>query len=476
MRRAVLLLGSMALAVLLSSNMRLESNPIQAQQSPKKPNVILLLTDDMRTSDLAHMPNVEKHLVQRGTTFSNHFTTLPTCCPSRVTFMRGQYAHNHKIGFSKKIAPTGWDEFRERGYHRSTVATWLQGGGYRTGLVGKYLNGFRAKRYVPPGWNRFYAAANRDVWATVYNSNGRPSTYDQGHQDVHLGSIGRRFVENAAGGQKPFFLFQNFYSPHRDYSKPPPALEHDLSGMRAYGLKTPAFNERDISDKPSWIRSQQLLTDEQIDEMRIEQRHRLASLQTVDRAVAKLVAALAKSGELDNTYIFMTSDNGWHMGEHRMTGGKMTSYINDVRVPLIVRGPGVAKGVTRQKIVDNVDFAPTAAELAGVQVPRFVDGRSMVPLLEGKTGESVGWRDETLIEGRGPERGLTGAPKFFGLVTAEGEHYVEYHNGERELYNLRNDPYQLKNLLAGASGDPRVEALSERLAELKSCTGEECRQ
>lgn len=202
--------------------------------------------------------------------------------------------------------------------------------------------------------------------------------------------------------------------------------------------------------------------------MTVEYRGRLRSLQTVDRAIRDLTETLADTGELDNTYIVFTTDNGYHLGEHRLEAGKYMPYKEDANFPLIVRGPGVAEDVKRDELVLNTDFAPTMADLAGAQTPGFVDGRSFAPLLE--TGD-VPWRDAALMEGFPLNK--VGRPSYDGVWTREGDWYVEYEGGEKELYDVSADPYQLENL---AGTRPETEAaLSTRLEALKACAQRSCR-
>jgi N-acetylglucosamine-6-sulfatase len=240
-------------------------------------------------------------------------------------------------------------------------------------------------------------------------------------------------------------------------------------------LRPPSFNERDVSDKPSWVRSKPLLTREQIRNHRPFYQDRLRSLQTVDRAVGRLIDALADTGRLDNTYVVFWTDNGFHMGEHRLgalmdDGGKGTPYVEDIRVPLLVRGPGVPQA-EKLELVLNTDIAPTFAQLAGAQVPDFVDGRSFVPLLRRDTPP---WRTAGLIENR---RSVAhGRPAYAGVFT-QSRTYVEYASGEEELYNLKTDPYQLQNTYKDAKDtDPTlITDLQTRLEALQSCKEEGCR-
>jgi arylsulfatase A-like enzyme len=239
------------------------------------------------------------------------------------------------------------------------------------------------------------------------------------------------------------------------------------------------------------------------------QRNRLASTLAIDEMVGELVVALEESGELDNTYIFFTSDNGYHAGEHRLTTGKWTAYEEDIKVPLIVRGPGVPKGARREQLVLNNDVAPTLAEIAGAQVPRFVDGRSLMPLLTDNPPSREDWRSAFLVEAAseltGPEAPsigedwvrptLSGDPwpvdwqerldeggvepqdwgrPAFEAIRTQRYLYVEYHNEERELYDLRRDPFELNNAYGDTDADV-LQHLENRLAELRECAETACR-
>ena len=430
----------------------------EAEQKSSLPNILFILTDDMASSDLRHMPNTQRLLADQGTTFVNHTITLPTCCPSRTTFLRGQYAHNHGIGMG---LPSREKSFKQEGYGRSTVATWLDNEGYSTGLVGKYLNGFRSGSYVPPGWDRFYANRDQDVWARSFNRDGSPVSLKRGSIDAHLAAMGKKFVEQHP--DTPFFLWQNFNAPHQYKNGPPPAPKPYLKKFNSAMPPKHGFNEVDVSDKPKWIRSLPRLTSAEVATMGLERQHRLASLQVVDREVAELVATLAREGELSNTYIFFTSDNGYHMGEHRLQAGKMTPYTTDVNVPLIVRGPGVEEGVRRGEFVQNTDFAPTVADLADAPIPEFVDGISMEPLLR---GEEVNWRQQGFFEGRGGKA-------FAGITTSDGSYYIEYASGEKELYDTRKDPYQLTNSYRDANRSHKAH-LAARVEAIKGCSGPSC--
>jgi arylsulfatase A-like enzyme len=238
---------------------------------------------------------------------------------------------------------------------------------------------------------------------------------------------------------------------------------------------------------PALIGSLPPLSNLQIAELRAEYRRWLDSLLAVDEMVRDIVETLEATGELDNTFIIFTSDNGFHLGEHGLIAGKNTAYTTDTRIPLIVRGPGIKAGVVSDTLIVNTDFAPTFADIIGVPTPSSVDGRSFLPLL---MDEDVVWtRQSILLERRIPEEQMFRQARaagisieevertghFNGLMTKE-QLYVEYADtGERELYELAADPYQLNNVEKEA-GPAFLAMLSERVAELVNCAGAECRQ
>jgi N-acetylglucosamine-6-sulfatase len=460
-------------------------------RAPDRPNVILIVTDDLDARLLdehpSDYPNLHK-LEAEGTTFENAFVTDSLCCPSRATMLRGQYPHNHHI-LGNWWPQGGSRKFRSTGEEGSTVATWLQDGGYRTVLLGKYMNGYNGTR-VPPGWDDWYAVSG-DYTSTKLNENGHIVDYDPGqyHLDDVLAQKATGYVRRAASDDPPFFMWLGTTAPHAPAT---PAPRYAEAFPDASMPRPPSFDEEDVSDKPAWIRDNPPLSQEQISYAEDLYRKRLQSMLSVDDMVGEIVDALKQSGELDNTYIFFTSDNGWHAGQHRLTTGKWTAYEEDIRVPLIVRGPGVPEGQKLEQIVLNNDLAPTFAELGGVEAPSFEDGRSLVPLLGDDPPPPDDWRKAFLVEA-GTEVGwakpLSGDPlpenrqhaarKDWGhprleAVRTEDHIYVEYGTGEREFYDLKTDPYQLDNRYESA--DPNlIRRAEERLEALRACAGATCR-
>jgi N-acetylglucosamine-6-sulfatase len=487
-------------------------------EASDRPNVILIVTDDQTLEDTRFMPNVQRLLAREGTTFKNAFVTDSLCCPARATILRGQYAHNHQV-LGNELPLGGFQKFRFLGHEDSTVATWVGDGGYRTAFVGKYMNGY-AGTHTPPGWDEWYAISGNYL-SNDLNENGRVVSYDpeRYHLDDVLAAKAEAYIGHAATGDRPlladdrpFFMWLGTKAPHQP-ATPAPRHRGDFADVAL--PKGPSFDEEDVSDKPAWIRDNPRLDAQRTSYMERLYQKRLESLQAVDEMVARLVKALRTAEELDNTYIFFMSDNGFHLGEHRLGAGKWTAYEEDVRVPLIVRGPGVTRGAVREELVLDTDLAPTIAQIAGTQAPPFVDGRSLMPLLGGESPESQSWRSAFLIEAAAEFAGvptppfvdessirplLTGDPlpedwrrasdrgswtsEDWGrpgleAVRTQDYLYVEYENGDRELYDLREDPSQTENLLGGGAdgGDPEVTgSLKERLGDLKGCAGVACRE
>jgi len=430
-----------------------------------RPNIVFILTDDMRKGDLAHMPKTRSLLGGEGTTFSQAFVTTALCCPSRASIPRGQYAHNH--GVTEGVDnPGAYDKFRSLGRERSTVATWLSGAGYKTALFGKYLNGYGGgTTHVPAGWGSWRVWVDSRADGTkVWNVNGS-LVGDARRHDNYVSDEAVKFVSRQAGASKPYFLYLAPYAPHVGLS-PAAEYRHSFDGVAL--PKGPSFNEADVSDKPAYVRNHAPLSSAEISTMRSHHEYRLEMLKTVDEMVGRLVAKLKGTGQMNNTYVVFTSDNGYRLGEHRLNEGKWAPYEEDHRVPLLVRGPGVPHGAARTKMVLNTDFAPTFAALAGAQKAAFVDGRSIGPLL-GSAPPSA-WRTAVLEEGaRAPWR-----PGYSTVRTTKFA-YTKYGSGESELYNLIQDPYELRSLHANPDYDGVRSQLSGRLSALKSCAGSSCR-
>jgi arylsulfatase A-like enzyme len=280
------------------------------------------------------------------------------------------------------------------------------------------------------------------------------------------------FIQRAAEGGKPFFMYLATFTPHGSIGNGPamPAPRHQNMFPTAKVPRFPSFNEADVSDKPRGIRSLLPLTGSQIAEIDMLYRKRLQSLQAIDEMVGVLVGALKGTGQLENTYIVFTSDNGFHLGHHRLPAGKQTPYEEDAHVPLIVRGPNVPSGRVVDHLAGNIDLAPTFAEWGGTTIPDFVDGRSLVTLLSNESSQEA-QRQVFLLQKH--NKGKLTPP--FQAIRTRCHLYVEYVTGERELYDLCKDPHQVENIITTA--DPAsIDRLSARLADLSGCASEECRR
>ncbi len=440
-----------------------------------RPNVVVLMTDDQTVESMRVMPNVRTLLADQGVTFDRSFVSYSLCCPSRSTFLTGQYTHNH--GVWGNAAPNG-------GYYKldstNTLPVWLSRAGYQTIHLGKYLNGYGTRNpiEIPPGWGEWHGSVDPSTYRYynyTLNENGRLVTYGTGAANYQTDVYARKAVDvigRQVADPRPFFLWVAFLAPHSGgpreagdpagMSTPVPAPRH-RNAFTNEGLPAPpSFNEADVSDKPAAIRNRPLMGTARIAAVRENYQQRLESLLAVDDAVAQIVGALTVTGQLDNTYIIFTSDNGFFHGEHRVASGKVLLYEPSIRVPLIVRGPGIPHGKHRIQFVVNTDLAPTIVAATGAQASRVLDGRSLLPFA----------RDPFFYSGRDL---LLETPTYSAIRTPNWL-YAEHATGERELYNLARDPYELASLHADPRYDRIKANLAMRLARLRACKGAVCRQ
>ena len=483
-----------------SSSNHSSSPPVPAT----KRNILFILTDDLDLGEIAQMPNLQSMLVQQGVSFSNYFASVSLCCPSRATTLRGQYSHNTGVETNGGLNG-GFETAHRLGIENSTIATWLHATGYRTALVGKYLNGYPntvAETYVPPGWDLFASAATGNPYSQfnyTLNVNGKLVKYGSAPSDYGTDVYVQKtqdFITQSAAAHKPFFAYLAVYAPHQP-ATPAPRDASKFPGATA--PRTPAYNAADVTGKPAFIQNLPLISarvQQRVDNL---YRRRIQSLQAVDLGIAHLIDTLRTTGELTNTDIVFTSDNGFHLGQFRMPSGKQTAYDFDIHLPLIVRGAGIPAGKTSDQLVGNIDLAPTFATMAGVTPPSFVDGRSFLgDALEpgssapGRTAYLVEhWREDDGPGNRGgaplepgdldqttttPVRrsrgSLNNIPEYHGVRTARYL-YAEYVTGERELYDLKTDPYELHNL-ATTAPPTLVSSLAGTLHGLEHCEARTC--
>ncbi len=456
--------------VLLASGvalLSLEAKEVAAQVQPA-PNIIFVLTDDQFPGTEDTMPSLEANITNMGVKFTNAVSTFPLCCPGRATIQRGQYAHNTKI-YGNSMPGGGWEKFQSMGLHESTIATWLNDAGYQTGLFGKYMNGYSGT-FQPPGWDRWYAWNGPHMgWYSV-NDQGVVRSIARRRAD---GLVARRalgFLNKRLAEEAPVFAFVNFGAMHEPF---PYAPEDAGAFEDAIVPRTPAFNEDDVSDKPAAVRNLPALSDSDIAKLDTQYREGLRSLMRVDRFINDAAALLESTGEMSNTYFVFYTDNGAHFGQHRFKHGKLQPYEEDVNFPLIVRGPGIPSGVVNTQLVGNHDIAPTLADMGEAGVPAFVDGRSFLSLA---TGADINWTRTAILSER--ETNDT-PPNLWDMLRMGDTVYTRHETGEREYYDLGQDPYQLHNALgASDTAYPAPDTVTlayyeERLDALYSCSGQE---
>jgi N-acetylglucosamine-6-sulfatase len=445
------------------------------QQAVGRPNIVVIMTDDQTVESLRVMGNVRTQLANQGVTFDNSFASFPLCCPSRATFLTGQYAHNHRV-LGNAPPNGGYDRLD----HANTLPVWLQRAGYATVHIGKYLNGYGRVRQteIPPGWSEWQGSIDPSTYRFynyTVNENGRLVTYGATPADYQADVYTRKaadVIRRHAADPRPLFLSVAYLAPHsggprepddpRNQATPVPAPRH-RNVFSTQALPTPpSFNEADVSDKPAGIRNRPLIGPARINGIRENYQQRLESLIAVDEGVAEIVRTLQATGQLGRTYILFTADNGFFHGEHRVPAGKTLVYEPSIRVPLIIRGPRIPRGGRRAQLVANIDLAATIADAARIRPGRAPDGRSLLPIA----------RDRLLFGGRDI---LLETPTYSAIRTPRWI-YVEYANGDKELYDLLRDRHQLTSQHLNAALQATRVDLAARLTQLRGCSGATCRR
>ena len=467
----------------------------QGQQS--RPNVVQVMTDDQTVESLRVMPNVRNLIGGQGVTFQNNFVSFALCCPSRATWLTGQYAHNN--GVRGNQLPGG-------GYAKldgtRTLPVWLRRSGYYTAHIGKYLNGYGSggvpDTEIPPGWTNWqgslddpdaFTGGTYTMYGYTLNENGSvvhygstPAVEDPGTYQTDVYSEKAESVIRARAPQgQPFYLSVAPLAPHGegaicdcDGNNPRAAPRHegDLGGDPL--PQPPNFNEADVSDKPSEIRNLTLMNNNQITAARQRYRARNESLLAVDEMVANLIDALKDTGELNRTVFIFTADNGFFHGEHRVRNGKVRVYEPSVRVPLLIRGPGFPHGVVRRQLTTNVDLAATTVDVANATPDRALDGTSLLRIAKDpRYHPGRGLLLETFFNAA--EETPDNPPNRYRAVRTDRFKYVLYGNGEQELYDLERDPSELLS----RHNDPAYAGIESRLSKLlgrlRECDAGVCR-
>jgi arylsulfatase A-like enzyme len=419
---------------------------------------VIIFTDDQRWDTLWAMPIVQETLVSRGVTFTNAYVTTPACCPVRASILSGGYYAKNTEVLTNGQPNGGVRRFQDT----ETLAVYLQNAGYKTSLIGKYMNGYQGLiPYIPPGWTQFIAQVRPPDWfsfpyvagrsgfeSSVGRLRGPTSKYITDFQkDRSLA-----FLDEY--GDRPFFLFLSTHAPHGPAT---PAAE-DVGLFRDYEFRGRAYAEKNLRDKPDYVRTAPALNVEGTDTLA---RNQLRSLQAVDRAVGEIVQKISDMGKMDQTVFIFTSDNGYLWGEHNLFG-KSKPYEESIRVPLVVVMPEVEPRKDDHLIAINLDLGPTLFALSGLS--RETDGLSLIPLLE---DPETPWREEILLESYAL---ATNDPFVWaGLRTKEGDQewkYVEYATGEIELYDLVNDQHETQSKHGDIALQGLIEGFSAHLASL----------
>ena len=456
-------------------DVQVDSPASESRLADTRPNIIVILTDDQPFQTVDYMPTVRNVLAAQGVDFTNGFVTTPLCCPSRVSILTGEYVHNHQV-YTDRMPLGGAPKFKDA----SSVAVWLHDAGYRTAYYGKYLNNYEDLTplgYVPPGWDDWGAFLSKNLagenvgensaklqyyFNFSLSENGTPVEYPKTKANFSADVVTQKAVDfiNDTRNQ-PFFLFVGYYNPHSPYISAPRHQDTFRDPSEWIPYRPPDFNEKNVNDKPKYVQALETLSPEEVD---ITYKQILRSLLSVDDGVASILNALDKTGLRQKTIIVYLTDNGLTVGDHRFGFSKNCPYEACVKVPFIVYAPGYYAPRVDTHLVANIDLAPTFADLAGIPIPSSVNGMSLAPLLK---DSNAPWRDEILFEHWPTEEGVGSTiPEFYSIRTPDWK-YTEYSTGERELYDLKNDPYELNNL-AGQWMYRDIQAdLAKRLAELK---------
>ena len=520
----------------------------------QKPNFVVIQTDDQTIDQLYAtytppgggpipvMPNTLASIAEKGTTFNRYYVSYPLCCPSRVSLLTGRYAHNHNV--RGNVPPNGgYTGFSFRQANSHNIATWLQGAGYRTIHIGKFLNAYGDEPFddgktVPPGWNAWHSVLKADTdhyfygytlndngvldgpfgdsgsWDTREYGvrddfgcpfaplNGQPCLYET---DV-LTRIASEEMQGTPGTQ-PFYLQLDYTAPHGDFRRPAgpePATRHydSLPGAPYPHGPSEGFNEGNVNDKPLFIREASYLSPSETHTYRVYYQKGLESLRAIDDGVQQIINTLGASGRLRNTYILFTSDNGFFYGEHRLTGGKFLAYEPATHMPLLIRGPGIKPASSTGELAANIDIAPTILELAGAQADKSIDGRSLLPYIldptlrtrrpilfesfvetndvEAQGGQPLAARPRVAARAgtRADEAGasIVAPPKDYVGIRLGPYKYIEWPNGEKELYDINKDPYELNNKVRDSNLFPIRAFLQKELRRLAECSGRGCQE
>ncbi|KAJ3548732.1 hypothetical protein NM208_g866 [Fusarium decemcellulare] len=496
-------------------------------KAARKPSIVVVMSDDQdaRLGSFDAQPYIRDVLMAQGISLQNHFATVAQCCPSRTSYLRGQAAHNTNL--THVTAPGGgWEKFVYSGQDSNYLPHWLKSAGYRTEYIGKLMNGYNMATYKPKpkGWDHtdllvrptplFYSSLltlalpilqlnpyTYEFNNVVMSLNGeRPIFYNGYHQTDVIRAKALDRLKSLVKAEELFYIQIAPAAPHTSRDGPPvPCSRHMWSFNNATAPRTPNFNPADEfqSQKPSRLAELPRLNGSQVDFIDWSYRSRLQSLLGVDELVEDVVEFLREQERLDDTYVVYTTDNGYHVGNHRQIGGKGLPYIEDTNIPMIIRGPGIKGGTVSKTPSTHIDLAPTYLDIAGLEAslrPSFLDGRSLINEWTGSVSEETGeikrvakeiiniefWG--TISNGGLPDfeqRSEVYAYKTLRIVGEDSgwlfSRWCE--TNTTELYNTLDDPYELTNLAIHPSAEHRrlIDRLNAVLLVTKSCNQESCR-
>ncbi len=493
-------MGQRTRLTLILSVLVLAASGPAAVAAQEQPNVVVVMTDDQRLWDMEAMPLTNRLLGERGTTFTNAFATNPLCCPSRATFLSGQYAHNHGV-LDNDLPEGGYEKFD----FSNALGVWLQQAGYRTAHIGKQLNeygvAYRPNQVtIAPGYDDWFATRDPTTYSMynyVVQDNALRRPYGVLPEDYQTDVLANRALEdirNWAPDDRPFFIHLSTGAIHHEIydaeagPRPAPGIWAPSPTSRFSRVRTttrptsrtsPASSAITRGSSPSLAAK---IADSHTD--------RLESLLAVDEAVARIVEELERLGELDQTLLVFTSDNGYLHGEHRFPNQKVVPYEESIRVPLIVRGPGFPAGAIRRQLVGNIDLAPTILELAGATPGRAIDGESLVRYAQKprhRRDRSLALESDFDAVGGTPALIIPayhqGVHVYYDGIRTRRYKYVHWFRdvdgnpaNEEELYDLAADPYELESLHDSPRHAALKRALARELETFKDCAGRDCRR
>ncbi|MEQ6900958.1 sulfatase [Nocardioides sp. YIM 152588] len=447
---------------------------VSGRRTTQQPNVVLITADDQTDTEMRFMPRTRRLLGRAGVDFTDAINPHPLCCPARAELVTGEYGHNNGV-LSNAGAYGGYSAFIRKNLH-SNLAAWLQAGGYRTAFIGKTLNGYSAKAPAMDGWDYWSPTIGGTYayYGSRFLNNGHPRRYRKRYVvDVVADQAVDRIERFSAAG-RPFFVWASHVAPHTRKGKhasgaaedgagwlPPRPADRHRKRYRDLGIWTAgkaSYRESDVSDKNPRVIARRPV--QSAGKLRSLIRARARTLQAVDEANARVIRALARTGQLENTVVIYLSDNGYLLGEHRMQG-KNEPYQESLQIPLLMRGPGIAPGSASTEPATLVDVAPTILDYAGlldgVRALGRTDGESLRPAIAG-TGRLS---STSLIQAGRIQTGLSESRQWeWRGVRTERYTYLRRQKGFEELYDRDADPFELQNL----AGDP---AVADVLADLR---------